>query len=174
MLWYDTHSNYQGGTFLSIFYEFIQFVAPEGRDRLIEYNFKEVLFSCQSAFQHVLIVDTPDFGRLLLLDNYQNLAESDTEAYTHAIMNLPHEDFGGKEVLILGGGDGGLLKELMELERKPKFVTMVDIDEVVMDACTKLMPSIAGDYMARNKRDGENYKVIVGDAIKFLKEKLVR
>ena len=75
-------------------------------DRLLEYNFSEVLFSRQSDFQHVLIVDTPDFGRLLCLDYMTNLAESDTQAYTHSVMNLPHEDFGGKEVLILGGGDG--------------------------------------------------------------------
>ena len=51
---------------------------------------------------------------------------------------------------------------------------MVDIDDVVMDACTKFMPSVAGDYMARDKRNGKNYKVIAGDAIKFLKERLVR
>ena len=132
-----------------------------------------MLFSRQSDFQHVLIVETPDFGRLLCLDYMTNLAESDTEAYTHAVMNLPHEDFGGKEVLILGGGDGALMKELMQLEDKPKFVTMVDIDDVVMDACTELMPAVAGNYMARDKRDGENYKVIAGDAIKFLKERLV-
>ena len=143
-------------------------------DRLLEYNFSEVLFSRQSDFQHVLIVDTPDFGRLLCLDYMTNLAESDTQAYTHSVMNLPHEDFGGKEVLILGGGDGALMKELMALESKPKFVTMVDIDDVVMDACTNFMPSVAGDYMARDKRNGKNYKVIAGDAIKFLKEKLVR
>ena len=146
---------------------------PLPDDRLLEYNFSKVLFSRQSDFQHVLIVETPDFGRLLCLDYMTNLAESDTKAYTHAVMNLPHEDFGGKEVLILGGGDGALMKELMALESKPKFITMVDIDDVVMDACTELMPSVAGDYMARGKRDGKNYKVIAGDAIKFLKEKMV-
>ena len=148
-------------------------ILPLPDNRLLEYNFSKVLFSRQSNFQHVLIVETPDFGRLLCLDYNANLAESDTRAYTHAIMNLPHEDFGGKEVLILGGGDGALMKELMALESKPKFVTMVDIDDVVMDACTKLMPSVASDYMARDKRDGKNYKVIAGDAIKFLKEKMV-
>lgn len=78
-----------------------------------------------------------------------------------------------KEVLILGGGDGGLLKELLELPQPPKFVTMVDIDDVVMDACTEFMPTVAGDYMRRGNRDGKNYKVIAGCAIKFLKEKLV-
>ena len=44
--------------------------------------------------------------------------------------------FQDKEVLILGGGDGGLLKELLDLpkDQRPSFITMVDIDEVVMYA----------------------------------------
>ena len=47
------------------------------------------------------------------------------------------ENYADKEVLILGGGDGALLHEL--LKEKPKFVTMVDIDEVVIDACKEHM-----------------------------------
>ena len=43
----------------------------------------------------------------------------------------------GKEVLILGGGDGALLNELMK--EKPKFVTMVDIDEAVIRSCKEHM-----------------------------------
>jgi spermidine synthase len=62
-------------------------------DRIVEYGYKEVLFSQQSPFQLIEIVDTVDFGRLLLLDGLTNLAELDTEAYTHTLMNLPHEDY---------------------------------------------------------------------------------
>jgi len=47
---------------------------------------------------------------MLVLDGMVNLAESDTEAYTHKLMNLPAENYGGKNVLILGGGDGALIK----------------------------------------------------------------
>jgi spermine synthase len=55
----------------------------------------------------------------------------------------------GKEVLILGGGDGGLIKELFELgDNSPAFVTMVDIDEMVMEACSKFMPS--GKYLVEH------------------------
>ena len=53
-----------------------------------------------------------------------DLAESDL-AYTHAITGHGHEDYTDKTVLILGGGDGGILHEL--LKEKPKFITMVDI-----------------------------------------------
>lgn len=53
-----------------------------------------------------------------------DLAESDL-AYTRAIMGSGKEDYTGKEVLILGGGDGGILYEIVKL--KPKMVTMVEI-----------------------------------------------
>ena len=51
----------------------------------------------------------------------------------------------------MGGGDGGLLKELLELPQGqvPAFITMVDIDEMVMDACAEFMPSVCGKYLRR-------------------------
>ena len=58
-------------------------------DRLVEYGIKEVLFDQKSAFQSVQIVKTVDHGNMLILDGAVNLAESDTEAYTHSLMNLP-------------------------------------------------------------------------------------
>merc|ERR1711935_528228 len=81
-------------------------------NRILEYKFDEVLFSKQSDFQSIQIVETRDFGRLLILNDMANLAENDKVEYTHTLMNLPNEKYAGKEVLILGGGDGGLLKEL--------------------------------------------------------------
>ena len=51
--------------------------------------------------------------------------------------DLPFQDYKDKEVLILGGGDGALLYEL--LKESPKFVTMVDIDEAVMRGCKEHM-----------------------------------
>lgn len=53
-----------------------------------------------------------------------DLAESDIN-YTHGVMKYGVISYTGKEVLILGGGDGGLLHEL--LKENPKYVTMVDI-----------------------------------------------
>jgi hypothetical protein len=53
-----------------------------------------------------------------------DLAESDV-VYTQSITGYGHEDYAGRTVLILGGGDGGILYEL--LKQKPKYITMVDI-----------------------------------------------
>lgn len=75
-------------------------------------------------------------------------------------------------MLILGGGDGGLLKELLELPegQVPSFITMVDIDEVVMDAAAEFMPNVCGKYLKKENREGPNYKVIAGCAIQFMKD----
>jgi len=141
-------------------------------NRIIEYKFEEVLFSKQSDFQLVQVVDTKDYGRMLILDGFANLAEIDTEDYTHSLMNLPHENYKGKEVLILGGGDGGLMNELLKLpkEKRPEFVTMVDIDEVVMEACAEHMPNVCGPYLQKNYWNGPNYRIIAGCAIQFMKD----
>ncbi|TRY68607.1 hypothetical protein TCAL_04573 [Tigriopus californicus] len=139
-------------------------------NRLMEYKYEKVLFSDQSPYQFVQIVQTLDFGPLLILDGYANYAESDKETYTHMLMNLPHEDYSGKEVLILGGGDGALIQELFALENPPSFVTMVDIDAMVMDACNQFMPNVCGKFLDRSNWEGPNHKIIAGDAIAFMKE----
>lgn len=134
-------------------------------DRILEYDVDKLIFEKQSDFQKVQILHTLSFGNMLLLDDLQNLAESDLP-YTHGLMNKENEDFEGKEILILGGGDGALLWEL--LKEKPKFVTMIDIDNVVMEACRKHMRSVCGDCM--DNYDGSNYKIIVGDAIAYMED----
>ena len=62
-------------------------------NRILEYKFDTVLFNKQSEFQQIQIVETQDFGRLLILNEYANLAENDRVEYTHTLMNLPHENY---------------------------------------------------------------------------------
>nr|ACO14894.1 Spermine synthase [Caligus clemensi] len=143
--------------------------------RILEYPIKEVLFSQRSPFQHVQIVDTNDFGKLLILDDMPNLAENDTKTYTHNLMALPMglgPKYKDANILILGGGDGALLKEIFAQPNKPAMVTMVEIDDIVMDAVNLHMPSVAGPYLRKDYREGPNHKIIVGDAIEFMKNEL--
>ena len=65
------------------------------------------------------------------------------------------QNYEGKEICILGGGDGALLYEL--LKENPKFVTMLEIDEMVMQACNVHMKSICGDVL--QERKGEDFEV---------------
>ncbi|KAF0309423.1 Spermine synthase [Amphibalanus amphitrite] len=132
-------------------------------ERLLEYGVLETIFDEVTPYQHVQVVRTRDFGKILVLDGFHNMSEKDF-IYTETLMG--GENYEGKTALILGGGDGGLLCEL--LKQNPKFVTMVEIDEVVIRECRKHLRAICGDCL--DKFDGDNYKIIVGDAFQYLKD----
>lgn len=76
------------------------------------------------------------------------------------------ENYEGKEICILGGGDGALLYEL--LKENPKHVVMLEIDELVMQTCNKYLNVICGDVL--EKRKGDQYEIIVGDCVEYLKK----
>ncbi|QQP52554.1 Spermine synthaselike, partial [Caligus rogercresseyi] len=133
----------------------------------MEYKYEDILFSQSSKYQDVMIVDTLDHGRALILDGLVNLAEKDTSSYTQTLM-FDH-DFNDKEVLILGGGDGGLLKEILD-HHSPRWVTMIELDEVVINAVKEHMPSVCGQYLDTFK--GSNYEVIVGDAFDYMEKRI--
>ncbi|XP_063378948.1 spermine synthase isoform X3 [Cydia fagiglandana] len=142
---------------------------PTSDERLLEYDIDNVVFDEQSPFQRVQIVHSKSLGNMLVLDDLQNISEADL-VYTETLMQRGKENYEGKEIVILGGGDGALLYEL--LKEKPKFVWMLEIDEVVMSACNKHLRSICGDVLERRK--GPNYEIIVEDCMltinKFIKE----
>lgn len=133
---------------------------PTSDDRLLEYDIDAVIFDEQSPFQRVQIVHSKTLGNMLVLDELQNISEADL-IYTETLMQRGKESYEGKEIVILGGGDGALLYEL--LKEKPKYVWMLEIDEVVMTACNKYLRSICGDVLETRK--GPNYEVIVEDCM---------
>ncbi|XP_054261023.1 spermine synthase-like [Macrosteles quadrilineatus] len=132
-------------------------------ERLIEYDIDAVVFEEQSPYQKVQIFHTKSFGNMLVLDENQNMSERDL-IYTETLMQRGKEDYAGKEIVILGGGDGALLYEL--LKEKPKFVTMLELDEVVIRACREHMRGCCGDIL--DQLEGSNYKVVIDDCIKSL------
>nr|CAB3266409.1 spermine synthase-like [Phallusia mammillata] len=132
---------------------------------LVEYDFDELVFDQDSPYQNVRILHSNQFGNCLVLDNDINLAESDL-AYTVAITGDNKEDYTGKDVLVLGGGDGGILNYLRD--KGPSMITMIDIDRVVIDAAKIHLRGICGDSM--DEEEGKNYKIIVDDCVKHLVE----
>lgn len=83
-----------------------------------------------------------------------DISEADL-IYTESLMRRGVENYEGKEICILGGGDGALLYEL--LKENPKHIVMLEIDEVVMNACNKYLRSICGDVLEVRKT--EQYEV---------------
>jgi len=132
-------------------------------ERILEYDIDAVLFEEQSPYQKVQIVHSKSLGNLLVLDELQNMSERDL-IYTETLMQRGKENYEDKEIVILGGGDGALLYEL--LKEKPKFVTMLELDEVVLRACREHLRGCCGDCL--DQLEGPHYKIVVDDCVKSL------
>jgi len=132
-------------------------------NRIIEYDCDVTLFNQRSDYQKVSVLRSRSLGNILFLDNLQNLGEKDL-SYTHGLMNFGQVDYHDKEILILGGGDGALLHEL--LKENPKFVIMVDIDSVVLEACRQYLRAACFDTL--DKMETDKYHIIIGDALQQL------
>ena len=75
--------------------------------------------------------------------------------------------------MVLGGGDGGVLKELLELSQPPEYITMIELDNEVMKGCAEYMRSVCGSYLDEENRKASNYEVICGDALKYMENAIV-
>lgn len=120
----------------------------------------------RSAYQHIRILDHPVYGHQLLLDGDLQISESDN-AYNTA-MTAPLIGIGDMQhVVILGGGDGGVLNELLKVTAQAgnhlKRATLIDIDGEVLRLCRQHLPRLCGDAF-----DNPRAEVIVGDAFAYL------
>jgi spermidine synthase len=101
----------------------------------------EVLFQKKTPYQDILIVDTPEYGRTLVLDGAIQLTERDEFCYSEMMAHVPlcaHPD--PRRVLVVGGGDGAILREVL---RHPgvEVCTLIDIDREVIEASKKYLPA---------------------------------
>ncbi|CAH1402238.1 unnamed protein product [Nezara viridula] len=136
---------------------------PTSDERILEYDIDALVFEEMSPFQKVQIVHSRTLGNMLILDGLQNLSDRDL-VYTETLMQRGKEDYEGKEIVILGGGDGALLHEL--LKENPKMVLMFELDDVVIKACREHMRECCGDSLDNMK--GANYEIVVGDCMQSL------
>ncbi|GLV34397.1 Spermine synthase [Carabus blaptoides fortunei] len=132
-------------------------------DRILEYDIDRVLFEERSPFQKVQVVHSMSLRNMLVLDGLQNISEADL-IYTETLMQRGVENYKNKEIVILGGGDGALLYEL--LKENPRYVTMLELDDTVMRACNEHMKSVCGDVL--DKKTTLYYQIIVGNCMKSL------
>lgn len=124
----------------------------------------QVLFQGQSPFQKVDIVDTVTYGRLLLLDDAVMTTEKDEFVYHEMISHVPllvHPN--PKRVLVIGGGDGGTVREIVK-HPQVEEVVLCEIDAMVVDSCKQFLPSIACEL------DNPKVTVKIGDGIAYMAE----
>lgn len=101
------------------------------------------LYSGQSEFQRIDVFDSREFGRFLTLDGYLMLTEKDEFIYHEMMTHVPmavHPD--PRKVLVIGGGDGGVVRELTRYE-KIQQIDMVEIDPLVVEIAKKYLPQTA-------------------------------
>lgn len=125
---------------------------------------KETLFTGKSDFQDVAVVDSEQFGRMLVLDGVFQTSIADEFVYHEMIAHIPmyiHPN--PKKVLIIGGGDGGTAREVLRHETVEK-AEMVEIDGMVVDVSKKYLREIS--VVLNNSP--ENFELKIGDGIQHM------
>jgi spermidine synthase len=125
---------------------------------------KKVLDHHRSLFQDVLVFESTDYGNVLVLDGVIQVTERDEFAYQEMIAHLPlfaHPD--PKKVLVIGGGDGGVLREIA---RHPgvEEIIICEIDKDVIEVSKKYLPNLAKGF------DDPRVQVKIYDGAKFMAE----
>lgn len=139
-------------------------ITENNGDLAISYRVKETIHEEQTDFQHLTMVDTYSFGRMLFLDGFVMTSIKDEFVY-HEMITQPalNAHANPEKVMVIGGGDGGAVRELAK-HPKTKQITLVEIDGRVIENSKKYLPEIAAAY------DDPKVTVLVDDGIKHIKE----
>lgn len=128
----------------------------------ISVKVNSVVYSTVTKYQKLAIYDTQQFGRMLVLDDVIQTTECDEYIYHECLAHVPmfaHPN--PVEVLIVGGGDGGTLREVLK-HPSVKRATLVDIDGGVIEASKRFMPLWNGGF------SDQRANVIVGDGLEYV------
>lgn len=128
------------------------------------FEIKKLIFSGRTKYQEVMVVELYDFGLALILDGKVQSSIFDEFIYHELLVHpamLAHPN--PKKVLLIGGGEGATLREV--LKHPVEKVVMVDVDEEVVEICKKYMRE-----MHQGSFDDPRVKLIIEDGRRFLKE----
>jgi spermidine synthase len=112
-------------------------------DMKLSLRVSDVLLNVKSPYQDILLVETGEYGRMMILDGAIQITERDEFCYSEMMAHVAlssHPD--PRRVLIVGGGDGGVLREVLRHKSVEK-ATLIDIDEEVINASKRFLPTIS-------------------------------
>ena len=121
------------------------------------------LYSAKSPFQRIDIFESKEFGRFLTLDGFMMLTEKDEFVYHDMLVHVPmavHPQV--QDVLVIGAGDGGILRELTRYDTIRR-IDLVEIDEMVVTACKEYLPFTACRF------DDPRVHLYFQDGLKFVR-----
>lgn len=105
-----------------------------------QFAVENILFSGRTQFQNVAILNTHEYGKMLIIDDRVQSAEEDEYIYHESLVHpilVAHPE--PRRVLVIGGGEGATVRDVLyhpSIER----VVMVDIDRELVEQCEKLLP----------------------------------
>lgn len=123
----------------------------------------KVVFEAKTEHQHLQIIDTPFMGRVMLLDGIVQTTERDEFIYHETMVHVPlfaHPN--PKRVLIIGGGDGGILREVVR-HKNIEHITQVEIDGSVIEMCKEYFPKHSSGAF-----DDPRVNIVIADGKDFV------
>jgi spermidine synthase len=124
---------------------------------------KERIFSGRSEYQEIEIIDTYQFGRILILEGSVQLTEKDEFTYHEMISHVPLFTHSNPErVLVIGGGDGGTIREVMKHPTVTR-AELVEIDSLVIEKSKQFLPFVSCEM------ENPRVEVIIRDGIEYVK-----
>ena len=124
----------------------------------------EHIYGGQSEFQRIDVFESPEFGRFLTLDGLMMMTEKDEFAYHEMMVHVPMAiNPAISKVLIVGAGDGGVVREAAKYRGITKM-DMVEIDEQVVDVCRKYLPQTAASL------DDPRLDIYFQDGLRFIRK----
>ncbi|KAK9277260.1 hypothetical protein L1049_006799 [Liquidambar formosana] len=124
---------------------------------------EKILFQGKSEYQNVMVFQSSTYGKVLVLDGVIQLTERDECAYQEMITHLPLCSIPNpKKVLVIGGGDGGVLREVSR-HSSVEQIDICEIDGMVVDISKQFFPDVAVGY------EDPRVTLHIGDGVAFLK-----
>jgi spermidine synthase len=126
---------------------------------------EKVLHEVKTDHQHLVIFENPTWGTVLMLDGVTQLSTSDENVYHEMMAHVPlmaHEM--PQKVLVVGGGDGGVMREVLKHECVERVV-LVEIDREVIDTALKYYPQIPATAF-----DDPRSEIVIADGLKYVAE----
>ncbi|KAK4263252.1 hypothetical protein QN277_028689 [Acacia crassicarpa] len=125
---------------------------------------EKILFQGKSDYQNVMVFQSSSYGKVLVLDGVIQLTERDECAYQEMITHLPLCSIPNpKKVLVIGGGDGGVLREVARHSLVEK-IDICEIDKMVVDVSKQFFPEVAVGF------DDPRVALHIGDGVAFLRD----
>ena len=128
------------------------------------FRIQRLLAHVRSPFQDILVFESASHGRVMMLDGCTQITERDEFVYQEMLGHVPLLEHGNaRRILIIGAGDGGVLRRVLA-HRNVEAATLVEVDGEVVRLSKEYLPDIAGDAWSDPRA-----RLLIGDGIDFVR-----